>query len=263
MKAMILAAGFGTRLKPLTNKRPKALIEIQNIPLLELVIKKLIAAGVSEIIINTHHLTEQIVNFIQKKDSFGIHIEFSHEQEILGTGGGLKKASYFFDDDQPFFLYNVDILSTINLTQIYRYHFEKGAMVTLAIQQRETSRYFIVDEANNVCGHEDLDNRRTRLMSKPVGNSRLMAFCGIHVISPKLFDYIEEKGRFSIVDTYLRLIEHGISIIGFPADGFYWKDVGKLAALNELKYDINKGNVEFESLVSILASNASNLPIQF
>lgn len=250
MKAMILAAGYGTRLKPLTNEKPKALIEIQNIPLLELIIRKLIATGVSEIIINTHHLPEQIVHFILKNHSFGIHIEFSHESEILGTGGGLKKASHFFDDNRPFFLYNVDILSTINLSRMYQYHLENKTLVTLALQQRETSRYFIVDDANNICGHEDLDNRRTRLRREPSGSSRLMAFCGIHVISTKIFDYIEESGRFSIVNVYLKLIEQGFPIIGFPADGFYWKDIGKLETLDEIKYDLNNRIVRFEALIN-------------
>lgn len=250
MKAMILAAGFGTRLKPLTDEKPKALIEIQNIPLLELVIKKFIATGVSEIIINTHHLAEQIVHFIQKNNSFGIHIEFSHEPQILGTGGGLKKASYFFDDDRPFFLYNVDILSTIDLSRMYQYHLEKKALVTLAIQKRATNRYLIVDDQNYICGHEDKDNKQTRLKRIPPGESSLMAFCGIHIISPKIFDYIEDGGRFSIVDVYLELIERGFPIIGFPADEFYWKDVGKLEVLDEMKNDLNNGIVQLETLIN-------------
>ena len=248
---MILAAGFGTRLKPLTNEKPKALIEIQNIPLLELVIKKLIATGVSEIIINTHHLADQIVRFVRKKNNFGIRIEISHEIEILGTGGGLKNASCFFDTDQPFFLYNVDILSTIDLTQMYQYHLERNALVTLALQQRDTSRYFIVDDENNICGHEDLDNQRTRLKRKPSGSTRLMAFCGIHVISPQIFDFIEQDGRFSIVDIYLKLIEQGSSINGFLADQFYWKDIGKLKSLEEIKYNLINGIVQLENLINI------------
>ena len=246
---MILAAGYGTRLKPLTDEKPKALIEIQNVPLLELIIRKLSSVGVSEIIINTHHLADQIIKFVQKNNSFGIHIEFSHEPEILGTGGGLIKASHFFDDDLPFFLHNVDILSTINLAQMYQFHFDNNSMVTLALQKRETNRYFIVDDQNFVCGHEDQDNQRTRLRRKPLGLSHLMAFCGIHIISPKIFNLIEESGRFSIIDVYLKLIEQGLPILGFPADQFYWKDIGKLETLDEIKYDLNNENVQFPTFI--------------
>ncbi|UCE08496.1 MAG: nucleotidyltransferase family protein [bacterium] len=251
MKAMILAAGYGTRLKPLTDEKPKALIEIQNIPLLELIIKKLIATGVSEIIINSHHFAEQIVHFIQKNNSFGIRIEFSHEPEILGTGGGLKKVSYFFNNDQSFFLHNVDILSTINLAEMYQYHLDKNAMVTLAVQKRSTNRYLIVDDQNYICGHEDTDNKRTRLKRIPTGKSSLKAFCGIHIISPKIFNFLEESGRFSVIDVYLKLIEQGLPIIGFPADEFYWKDIGKLETLDEIKHDLNNGIVQFETLIGI------------
>jgi NDP-sugar pyrophosphorylase family protein len=249
MKAMILAAGYGSRLKPLTNEKPKALIEINGIPLLQLVIQKLISVGVSEIIINTHHLAEQIVHFTQENNNFGIQIEFSHEPEILGTGGGLKKASYFFNDDGPFFLHNVDILSTINLAQMYQYHIDNNAMATLALQKRPTSRYFIVDDQNFICGHEDQDNQRTRIKRKPHGSSHLMAFCGIHVISTKIFNFIEEHGRFSIVDIYLKLIEQGFPVIGFSADQFYWEDIGKLENLEEIHQNLNSGVIKLEALI--------------
>jgi len=238
MKAMILAAGFGTRLKPLTNKIPKALIEINGIPLLELVIKKLIATGVKEVIINTHHFADQVESFLKKRNNFGIHIELSHEPEILGTGGGLQKAACFFDENKPFFLHNVDILSTINLTQMYQYHLNNHSIVTLAVKQRKTSRYFIMDEKNRICGHEDISNQLTRMRRTPQGKTKLMAFCGIHVISPSIFNYMKQCGNFSIVDVYLNLIEKGLTVSGFQADEFYWKDVGKLEALNEIHQDV-------------------------
>ena len=250
MKAMILAAGYGSRLKPLTDEKPKALIEIQNIPLLELIIRKLIAIGISEIIINTHHLAEQIVRFVQKNNNFGIHIEFSNEPEILGTGGGLIKASYFFNDDQPFFLYNVDILATIDIKKMYQFHLDNHAMITLALQKRKTNRYFIVDENNFICGHEDQDNQRIRLKRKPYRSSNLMAFCGIHVISPNIFDYVEETGRFSIVDVYLKLIDKGFPIIGYPANQYYWKDIGKLETLDEINHDITEGVIRIDDLIA-------------
>lgn len=244
MKAMILAAGYGTRLKPLTDNTPKALIKIDGIPLLQLIIQKLISVGVTEIIINTHHLTDKIVSFIQENNHFGIQIEFSYEPEILGTGGGLKKASYFFNNNQPFFLHNVDIISTINLAQMYQFHLDNPALVTLALQKRQTNRYFIVDDQNFICGHEDKDNQRTRLKRLPFGTTHLMAFCGIHVISPQIFEYMDETGPFSIVDVYLKLIENDLPIIGYPVDEFYWKDIGKLDTLSEIQRDIASGAIQ-------------------
>jgi NDP-sugar pyrophosphorylase family protein len=248
MKAMILAAGYGTRLQPLTNHKPKALVEIDGIPMLQLIIVKLINTGVDEIIINTHHFADQIAVFLNSNNHFGIRIELSHENEILGTGGGLKKAEYFFDDNQPFFLHNVDILSTIDLKQMYRFHQEHKAMVTLAIQSRATSRGFIVDEQNVICGHEDKDNERIRLKRTPQGKSRFMAFCGIHIISSDIFQFMHEIGRFSIIDSYLKLIEQGFPIFGFPSDDFYWKDIGKLKTLDEIHQELNSGIIAIQNL---------------
>lgn len=246
MKAMILAAGYGSRLRPVTNDKPKALVEIDGIPLLQLIIRKLIATGADEIIINAHHLADQVQAFLQNNRYFGIQMELSHEPEILGTGGGLKKVSHFFDNDQPFFLHNVDILSTINLSQMYQYHLNHAAMATLAIQQRDTSRGFIVDEPGYICGHEDKDNQRSRLKRAPQGKSRFMAFCGIHVISPEIFQYMDETGRFSIIDVYLKLIEQGWPIISYPVDQFYWQDIGKLDTLNEINKDITAGVMQLD-----------------
>lgn len=249
MKAMILAAGYGTRLQPLTNHLPKALVAINDVPMLQLIIARLIKSGVDEIIINTHHFSEQVASFLKLKNSFGIRIEISQESQILGTGGGLKHARYFFDDEQPFFLHNVDIISTINLKQMYQHHQNNRAMATLAIQRRETSRGFILDEKNYVCGHEDKDNQRTRLKRAPHGKTRFMAFCGIHIISPDIFQFIDETGRFSIIDSYLNLIEQGFPILGFPADGWYWKDIGKLETLEGIQRDLENKIINFDDLL--------------
>lgn len=245
---MILAAGYGTRLRPLTNHIPKALVEIDGIPLLQLIIARLIKSGVDEIIINTHHFADHIAAFLQANNNFGIRVELSREDEILGTGGGLKQASFFFDDKKPFFLHNVDILSTIDLQQMYRFHQDQGALATLAIQSRATRRGFIVDEQNVICGHEDKDNERIRLKRIPQGKSRFLAFCGIHIISPAIFQYMDQAGRFSIIETYLKLIEERLPILGFPADEFYWKDIGKLATLEEIHQELNSGIITIQNL---------------
>lgn len=249
MKAMILAAGYGTRLKPLTDEIPKALIEINHTPLLELVIKKLVATGVTEIIINIHHHAEQIESFIREKNDFGIRIKLSRESEILGTGGGLKKVAHFFDDGQPFILHNVDIISTINLAEMYQYHNERNALVTLALKKRETKRFFVIDDNNFICGHEDISKKLRRMKRKPIGKISLMPFCGIHVISPKIFDYFKKAGSFSIVDVYLDLIEKGLPVIGYQADQFYWKDIGKMEALEEVQKELERGRIQFEKLI--------------
>jgi NDP-sugar pyrophosphorylase family protein len=228
MKAIIFSAGLGTRLRPLTNSKPKALIEIFNVPLLEIVIKRLIEAGVNEIIINTHHFPEQIVDFIKSKSNFGIRIEFSNEEKLLDTGGGLKKASYFFDDSEPFFVHNVDVISDINLKEMYNQHLENNCLATLAVNKRETSRHLIFDEENKLCGWKSEKENKTIISRKPKGNAIELAFCGIHVISPILFEKMIEEGVFSIIDTYLRLAGSGESIIAFRADSFYWKDVGTI-----------------------------------
>ena len=248
MKAMILAAGYGTRLKPLTEKIPKALIKIYDKPLLELVIRKLIATGVKEIIINVHHFAEQIEDFLNTENNFGIHIELSKESEILGTGGGLKKAAWFFDEKKPFFLHNVDILSTINLAEMYDFHLQKKSLATLALKQRQSKRFFILDENNFICGHEDVSKQRRRIKRNPAGEIRLMPFSGIHVISPQLFKFIERTGAFSIVDIYLDLIEKGLPVIGYRADKFFWKDIGKMNTLTEVKKEIEAGKIRFQEL---------------
>ncbi|MCX7798598.1 MAG: nucleotidyltransferase family protein [Melioribacter sp.] len=204
MKAFILAAGLGTRLKPLTDYKPKALIELNGIPLLEITIKKLLKFGFNDIIINLHHYAEQIINFLERKNFFNAKIEFSYEKDLLlDTGGGLKKASYFFDDKKPFLIHNVDVLTNINLLDLYEYHENKNAIATLAVQKRNSSRYFLFDEDNNLCGWKNCKTGKIILVRKPLGKILEYAFSGIHIVSPKIFKYFPEKDVFSIVDFYL------------------------------------------------------------
>ncbi len=235
MKAMILAAGLGTRLRPITNTKPKALIEIGGVPLIEIVLKRLIAVGVSEVIINLHHFPEQIIEFLNAKKNFGVHIEFSHEETLLDTGGGLKKAGSFFDDDQPFILHNVDVLSDIDLQKMMQTHMASHALATLAINHRQTKRYFIFDEDNLLCGWKSLiENKRIDTRS-PKGSTIDLAFGGIHIISPDIFGKLTEKGSFSIVDSYLRLAGENERIMAFRVDDYSWQDVGKMEQLQSYK----------------------------
>ena len=228
MKAMILAAGLGTRLRPHTDGQPKALVEYRRVPLLEQVLTRLISFGVNEVIINLHHFPEQIIEFVKSKDHFGMRVEFSHEPALLDTGGGLKQAAWFFDDGQPFLLHNVDIISDIDLNKMMDAHRSGGCLATLAVNQRETKRYFLFDEAGRLCGWKSLKDERTIVTRQPHGQLNELGFCGIHVISPRIFDKLTEVGVFSIVDSYLRLAGAGENIQAFRVDEYHWLDVGKL-----------------------------------
>jgi NDP-sugar pyrophosphorylase family protein len=232
MKAMILAAGYGTRLKPLTNHRPKALVEIKGIPLIEIVIKRLIKFGFNDIIINLHHFANQLENFIRANQSFGINIQFSDESEkLLDTGGGILKAKWFFDKE-PFLIYNVDILSDIDIKQLIDFHYKYNPLVTLALSNRATSRKLLFDENNQLCEWRNNSTGEKKISRIPVGKTKLLAYSGIHIIDPQLFDLIEENGVFSIMDVYLRLAQNH-SIIGFEHKKKNWYDMGKYTQLIE------------------------------
>lgn len=243
MKAMILAAGYGTRLKPLTNTRPKALVQVVGTTLLEIVIRKLIKIGVSEIILNTHHFAEMVEQFLLEKNNFGIRIEISFESIILGTGGGLKKAAYFFDDEKPFILHNVDVVTNINLLEIIQSHQQHIALATLVVQKRDTTRYLLLDSNNHLCGRRNITSNEETIVKKPAGTMQMVAFNGIHVLSPNIFKFMENEGYFSIIKTYLTCAAKGEKIMGFFMENGYWKDVGKLSALRTVEGDIQNGKI--------------------
>ncbi|HVI07736.1 MAG TPA: nucleotidyltransferase family protein [Candidatus Binatia bacterium] len=228
MKAMILAAGLGTRLRPLTNDRPKALVEIGGRTLLELTLARLGKFGVTEVIVNAHHHADMMIEFLKSKERCGIQIKISCEDLLLDTGGGLKKAAWFFQSgavDDAFIVHNVDVLSGIDLHRMLQYHRENNALATLAVQSRKTSRYLLFDEALKLCGRLK-EGKLEELNSEPQ-KPEALAFCGIHIISPRIFPLLTEDGAFSIVDSYLRLASRGEKILAFRTDDSYWVDVGK------------------------------------
>ena len=226
MKAMIFAAGLGTRLKHLTEHTPKALVKVGNISLLEHVITKLKQAKVDEIIINVHHFPTQIIDFVNENNNFNIEIRFSMENDkLLDTGGGLKKASWFFDDNKPFFIHNVDVISDIDLREMYDFHCREGAMATLAVRNRITQRYLLFDEKNHLCGRENLKTNE-RIMAS--GRSldlefRRLAFSGINVVSPQIFEFMPEKEVFSVTDIYMNVPE---KVFAYQHDYGEWADMG-------------------------------------
>jgi NDP-sugar pyrophosphorylase family protein len=231
MKAMILAAGLGTRLRPLTNDRPKALVEVAGRTLLEITLNRLLDFGISEVIINAHHFADKVSDYLAANNNFGMKIEVSREEILLDTGGGLKKAAYFFrrdsgEGEEPFVLHNVDVISSIDLRRMVEFHVDRRALVTLAVQDRQTSRYLIFDENLQLCGRRS-GNAEPELV-RAAQQVTPLAFSGIHIISPRLFALMNENGIFSIINVYLRLARQGEPILGFRADEYDWRDFGKL-----------------------------------
>ena len=244
MKAMVLAAGLGTRLQPLTNDRPKALVEVAGRTLLEITLTRLRFFGVREVIINVHHFADLVVEYLRANNNFGMRIEISREDLLLDTGGGLKKAANFFlgdsrDNDQPFILHNVDVISTIDLQRMAQFHAEKQALATLAVQDRETSRYLLFDEALQLCGRRIGRDGKPEMV-RPWSSVQALGFCGIHVISPRLLTTMTEEGAFSIIDVYLRLAAQGETILGFRADESDWRDLGTPGQLTAAAEDLKK-----------------------
>jgi NDP-sugar pyrophosphorylase family protein len=226
-KAMILAAGLGTRLKPLTDKKPKALLEYEGTPLLEHVILKLKDQGFTEIIINVHHFAQQIIDFVRQKKSYGVRIEFSHEsEELLDTGGGIANASWFFHKE-PFLVYNVDILSNIDLKELMNAHLEKGSIATLAVKERVTSRSLLMDRQGLLKGWRDNRSGETIMVDPNETNLHPIAFSAIHVLDPAIFDLFPKEKRFSIMPFYLELARSQ-SIYLHRHDRDRWTDMGKL-----------------------------------
>jgi NDP-sugar pyrophosphorylase family protein len=242
MKAMILAAGLGTRLRPLTNDRPKALVEVAGRTLLEIAVARLWEVGVREVIVNVHHFAGMVIEYLRGKNNFGMRVEISEEGSLLDTGGGLKKAAWFFREEDPaapFILHNVDVISTIDLRQMLDFHTQNQALATLAVQQRRTSRYLLFDEQMRLCGRRLVKERKTELV-RPSPQLQELAFTGIHVISPRLLGMLSEEGTFSIVQSYLRLAGEGERIVAYRADGAYWRDLGKPESVARATEDMKK-----------------------
>ena len=242
MKAMILAAGLGTRLRPLTNDRPKALVEVAGRTLLEIAIARLREVGVREVIVNVHHFAGMVTEYLRGKNNFGMRIEISEEGSLLDTGGGLKKAAWFFREEDPaapFLLHNVDVISSIDLRRMLDFHTQNQALATLAVQQRQASRYLLFDEQMQLCGRRLVKERKTELV-RPSPQLQDLAFSGIHAISPRLLWMMSEEGTFSIVQCYLRLAGEGKRIVGYRADGDYWRDLGKPESVARATEDMKK-----------------------
>lgn len=231
MKAMILAAGLGTRLRPLTNDRPKALVTVNGRTLLEICLERLRHFGVREVIVNAHHFAGMLIDYLAARGSFGMRIEVSREETLLDTGGGLKKAAWFFQEagtlaGEPFLLHNVDVVSTIDLARMVEFHREHDALATLAVQHRTTSRSLLFDEDAQLCGRRaGMDGQPE--FARPAAQYRPLAFAGIHVLSSRLLEKLPAADAFSIVDAYLQLAGQDEKIAAFLSDAYWWRDLGR------------------------------------
>jgi NDP-sugar pyrophosphorylase family protein len=249
MKAMVLAAGLGTRLRPLTNDRPKALVEVAGRTLLEITLLRLRDFGIREVIINVHHFGNMIEDYLKTNNNFGFQITISREDEVLlDTGGGLKQAAHFFqqgaDREEPFILHNVDVISNIDFAEMLKFHNAKNALSTLAMQDRKTSRYLLFDESLELCGRQskpDVKPELVRRSKQPLP----LAFTGIHVISHRFLSLMPDDSVFSIIDSYLRVAAQGEKILGFRADQYYWRDLGRPENVAQAAADIDSKRVLF------------------
>lgn len=229
---MIFAAGLGSRLRPLTDHMPKALVTVAGKPMLERVILRLKEAGFNDITINIHHFGQQIIDFLHANDNFGIDIHISDERDmLLDTGGGIKKARPLLESREPFLIHNADILTDLDLAAFYRHHLESNADATLLTNHRNTSRYLLMDGENRLCGWTNLSTGEVLPMelNYPSEQYQLQAFGCVHVLSPSIFRYMEHEqwtGKFSIIPFYVDVCGKA-RIQGYPVDSKNWFDVGK------------------------------------
>tara|TARA_B100000029_G_scaffold198492_1_gene196667 strand:+ start:113629 stop:114354 length:726 start_codon:yes stop_codon:yes gene_type:complete len=241
VKAMIFAAGLGTRLKPLTDERPKALVEVSGKPMLFWVIARLKQQGFTDIIINTYHYADQIIAFVNQYESFGVSLRVSVEEKLLDTGGGLKNAAWFLDRED-FLVHNVDILTDLDYKRMMEFHRNSNALVTLAVKERTSSRQLLFDSEGSLCGWQSNETR-------PVHEDRNLTplpFMGVSIMSPMIFGLMKEVEKFSIIDFFLDLVSAGEKICAFRADGVKWVDLGKISRIQ--KAEILFGREWFENL---------------
>jgi NDP-sugar pyrophosphorylase family protein len=226
MKAMIFAAGYGSRLQPLTNTIPKALVPLRGKPLLQHTLEFIERYGFDEIIINVHHFSSQVKEFVKEYNS-DLRIVISDESDaLLDTGGGLRRASWFFDDQKPFLIINTDLLTDINLQQMMEYHKHQKAMVTLAVREDYRSRYLLIDENKILCGKGNDDTGEQHRIRSVNTQLQKYRFSGIHILDPAVFKHFPQKDRFPIMEWYMEVAKKE-TVKGFDHSGDLWMDLGR------------------------------------
>jgi len=234
-RAMILAAGMGSRLRPLTNKTPKALLLYKGKPMLEHVMLKLKGAGITEVIINVHHRAEQIIDYVLENNGFGLKVIFSDEEDqLMDTGGGILKAKIFFEGQGAFIVYNIDIFSNIDLKQLLKAHEAGDQLATLAVKKRDTSRNFLMNDQNLLCGWRN-NQTGEEIITRNEEGLRGTAFSGIHVLDDRIFPLLLEEGPFSITKAYLELSKkYPIYLYNHSKD--HWVDMAHPSNFPSLKH---------------------------
>ena len=226
MKAMIFAAGLGTRFKPWTDKHPKALALVNGKSLLQRNVEYLQQYNITDVVVNVHHFSDQVIDAIKKNNGWGSHISISDEtDEVLETGGGLLKAKNLLQNEEPFITLNADFLTNLNINSLLAFHKNKKALISFGITNRKTSRNFLFDEDDRVCGWRNNATGQEKI-TVPKNNLKEMAYSCVVVFNPQIFELIPQRGKFSLVDTYLSLAaDH--PIYGFDHTGDKLVDVGK------------------------------------
>lgn len=234
MKAFILAAGLGTRLQPLTNSKPKALVEIKGKTLLELSIRKLQAAGINSFVVNVHHFADLVEQHLAENNNFGADIVISDERaQLLDTGGGLKQALQLVGTSTDILIHNVDVITDIDIAALHREHSQGNNLATLAVRKRETSRYLEFDTKGYLCNWLNTKTGQKKIARPAIGNTERYAFSGIHIISSEILQLMHETGSFSIIDVYLRLAASE-RIALFDHSNSFWKDLGRYSHWQEM-----------------------------
>ncbi|MBN1997286.1 nucleotidyltransferase family protein [candidate division KSB1 bacterium] len=248
MRAMILAAGFGTRLSPLTDKIPKALIPVGGKPLLEILLNKLLAQGFEQIAVNAHHHADKVSHFIKhysRKEK--VKIAVSLEKKILDTGGGIKRMCRLLPGEKPVLVHNVDVLSSIDLSSMYRHFEETDNSALLAVLKHPSPRSLVFDQRMNLVGKNQVDKENIYSRRRSKGSLSVREFCGIQVISPKLFTTFPGE-KFSSIDVYLQSAERGSQIKGYAVDSCYWRDVGRFDDLEAAERDLASGKITLKQI---------------
>lgn len=236
---MVLAAGLGTRLRPLTNDTPKALIDVDGVPILERIIRYLATAGIDRIIVNAHHHADQIGRFIADRKTSDVEILLSVEpDQPMGTGGGLLHAAPLFRREKPFVLYNGDIITDLDLEAMSDAHRTDDRLATLAVNHRETSRCLLFDD-EGLYGWANLSTGESKTSRPTRGENHKIPFAGIHVLSPKIFDLISERGAFSIIPVYLRLATAGYRILPYDVSAALWLEIGNPERLEAARHVVS------------------------
>lgn len=233
MKALILAAGVGSRLKPLTDATPKALVPVAGVPMLERVFLRLKAAGAKSFVVNAHHHADQVAAFCAElARRHGASVAVSREDDqLLDTGGAIKKAAALLRGRDAIFVHNADVLTDLDLRAMARAHKESGALATLAVRERESSRAYLFDAKDRLAGHDRGAGGPPAWAKGPVSGARRLAFDGVHVLSPEFLDKLTESGVFSVTKAYLRLAGAGADVRAFRSDAWAWHDIGDPAKL--------------------------------